>query len=219
VLALAPRAVLAEDPAEGQQREETIYQLRQIGIAFHNHHDVYKRFPAPALLGGNGKPLLSWRVAILPFLGQQDLYQQFHLDEPWDSEHNKQLIERMPEVYACPASKVADQFRTVYQVPRGPTTLFAGPEGAQIRRVIDGTSKTIAVVEVDDSVAVIWTKPDDWTMNLAKPTAGLGGHFPGVFLAGAADAAAHTLPTTIDVATLKALLSTAGREPVSFPER
>ena len=70
----------------------------------HNYHDTYGTFPPAATTDGADKPLLSWRVAILPFLEQQPLYEQFHLDEPWDSPHNKTLIEQMPQVYAIPGS-------------------------------------------------------------------------------------------------------------------
>ena len=62
----------------------------------HNYREAHGRFPAPAIQGKDGKPLLSWRVAILPYLEEDGLYQSFKLDEPWDSPHNKPLLERMP---------------------------------------------------------------------------------------------------------------------------
>src|SRR5207249_2796575 len=72
--------------------------LKQIGLAMHNYHDTYRHFPPQALTDKNGKPLLSWRVAVLPFIEQDNLYRQFKLDEPWDSEHNRKLLERMPKL-------------------------------------------------------------------------------------------------------------------------
>jgi hypothetical protein len=199
-------------------RARTINHMKELGIALQNHHDTYKRFPPPAILSGDGKPLLSWRVKILQFV-DPNLYSQFHLDEPWDSQHNKQLIAQMPDVFECPASKVGGEYRTVFAVPRGNGTMFSPPEGVQMRKMIDGTSNTIAVVEVDDDHAVVWTRPDDWKFNPADPTAGLGGHFPGVFLAGAADASVHAVPLTTAADALKALFTYSGREVAHFPDR
>src|SRR5262249_46508298 len=69
-------------------RRQSINNLKEIALAMHNRHDTYGFLPASAIYSKNGKPLLSWRVELLPFLDQQELYRQFHLDEPWDSEHN-----------------------------------------------------------------------------------------------------------------------------------
>ena len=193
----------------------SVNQLKQIMVAMHNYHDTFKRFPPPAILDGDGKPLLSWRVAILPFL-DTELSLQFHRDEPWDSPHNKTLLARMPDVYRCPLAKVADD-HTVFLTPRGEGTVFAGPEGMPIRRIIDGSSKTIAIVEADDIHAVPWTKPDDWPFDPERPTAGLGGHFPDVFLTGACDASVHTIKLSIDPEIMRSLISHAGREPIPWP--
>ena len=76
--------------------------LKQVGLAMYNYREAHGRFPAPAIQGPDGKPLLSWRVAILPYLSENELYQSFKLDEPWDSPHNKPLLERMPQLFAPP---------------------------------------------------------------------------------------------------------------------
>ena len=75
---------------------------KQIALAMHNYHAANDHLPPAAIKDKAGKPLLSWRVAILPYLEQAALYNKFHLDEPWDSPHNKALIASMPAVYACP---------------------------------------------------------------------------------------------------------------------
>jgi hypothetical protein len=79
-------------------RAQSVNNLKQIGLALHNYHDVYKSFPPAAIYSKDGKPLLSWRVAMLPYLhtSQGNLLKKFRLDEPWDSEHNRALIARMP---------------------------------------------------------------------------------------------------------------------------
>jgi Protein of unknown function (DUF1559) len=200
-------------------RQEAMNHLRRIGVALQNHHDVYKRFPAPAILDAEHKPLLSWRVAILPFLEDPrgpTLYKKFHLDEPWDSPHNMELLAEMPDVYRCRLAKVADD-HTVFLVPSGQFSALGGSSGIQIRQIIDGTSKTIGAVEVDDEHAVPWTKPADWEYDPDQPTAGLGGHFGDRFLAGCLDGAVHAIPLDVDPDVMRALLTYSGREPVDFP--
>src|SRR5262249_57367140 len=108
------------------------------------------------LKGLTDKPLLSWRVAILPYIEQDALYKEFKLDEPWDSEHNKKLIAKMPAIYA-PVAKPGKEGNTHLQMVIGPSAMQPG--GSLITSIPDGTSNTIAVVEAAEPV--IWTKPDD----------------------------------------------------------
>src|SRR5205085_607175 len=104
---------------------QCVNNLKQIGLAFHNYADQKDGFPAAAITGPGGKPLLSWRVAILPYIEQQALYQKFKLDEPWDSPHNKELIKYMPTVYACPSrNRDAEPGMTAYRVFAGKDTLL-----------------------------------------------------------------------------------------------
>jgi hypothetical protein len=78
--------VAAVVPAVREYRRKLCDEyLDRIGRAFHEYHRVQGHFPAPALPDRDGKPLLSWRVALLPQLGYQSLYERFHLDEPWDT--------------------------------------------------------------------------------------------------------------------------------------
>ena len=212
----AAKADEAEQKAlEPAIRQESMNNLKRIMLGMHNYHDTNKSFP-PAFISKDGKPLLSWRVAILPFVDQKALYERFKLDEPWDSEHNKKLVVHMPEVYVSPASKLNDG-HTVYLTPRGTGTAFPGEKGVKIRQIADGTSKTIAIVEVDDDHAVVWTKPDDWKFDPDHLKVGLDGVYRGGFLVGACDGAVHWLPNNIDAEQLKELFTIAGRQPVSWP--
>jgi hypothetical protein len=149
-------------------RVQTSNNLKQIALAMHSHHDVYKYLP-PAGISSindpNGKPLLSWRVAILPFIEQQGLYQQFDLNQPWDHPTNKKLIDKMPAIYMVAGSDAKDG-ETHFRVLVGPGTVFeerkgAGGRqvGARLFQIPDGTSNTIMVVEARDPI--IWTRPDD----------------------------------------------------------
>jgi len=217
-----PAAEPAVDTLEeaARARQVAMTQMRHFGLGMHSYHQEHKSFPPPALVDGDGKPLLSWRVALLPYLEDdyKDLYGQFHLDEAWDSEHNKPLIAKMPAIYRCPRSKKADSGMTVYQVPRGPSTVFAGPDGISYRKITDGTSNTIGVVEVDENHAVPWTKPEDWTFDPANPPKGLGGHFPErIFLCLVCDGSTHAIPITAKKETLSALFTRNGGEIVEIP--
>ena len=140
--------------------------LKQIGLAMHNYESAYGRFPAAAICDKDGKPLLSWRVAILPYIEQNSLYQEFKLDEPWDSEHNKKLIPKMPKLYVCPRAPVGEG-KTVYKVFVGKGAMFETEKSGPITSITDGTSNTIMAIEGGE--AVTWTKPDDIPFDPAKP--------------------------------------------------
>jgi beta-lactamase regulating signal transducer with metallopeptidase domain len=147
----------AGGPPVPPQRAEAMNHLKQIGLALHNFLNAHgDAFPAPAIADADGKPLLSWRVAILPYLDEQDLYQQFHLDEPWDSPHNKALVEKMPRVFADPAAPTpAPVGWTDFRALVGPDS----PWGRKIFDVTDGVSNT--VLAVASAQPVPWTAPDE----------------------------------------------------------
>ena len=189
--------------------------LRRLVIGMWTHADTYKgRSPAVASFDKQGKPLLSWRVHLLPFVGANDLYRQFHLDEAWDSPHNRELIARMPAVYQGPNRKLNREGKTIYLLPVGKEVAFKeGPEGPRMPADFpDGTSNTILIVEADDAHAVPWTKPEDLKVDLDHPEQGLGGHFHGGFLVGLADGSVHFVPSTVSKATLRAAFTPAGGE-------
>ena len=159
-----------------------------------------------------GKPLLSWRVLILPYLEQDALYKEFHLDEPWDSPHNKALIDRMPPTYRCPSMSRSARMsgKTTYLTPRGKATIFPGPEGVKIQKITDGTSNTIFVVDAADDRAVIWTKPDDWDVEPKLDLKGIFGHHPGGTNFGFADGSVRFIKETVDPKVMEKLLTRTG---------
>jgi hypothetical protein len=196
-------------------RERSTLNLKDIAIALHNYHDSHKGFPTPAITSKDGKPLLSWRVAILPYVEGLDLYQQFKLDEPWDSPHNKKLIGKMPPIYRSPFSRRGTEGRTTYLVPVGKETAFTGRQALTLPRDFpDGTSNTILVVEAADERAVIWTKPDDLEVNPKKPHAGLVAKGRPWFLVALADGSVRTVRADISARTLWSAFTRAGGEPL-----
>jgi hypothetical protein len=150
----ASDAKLAEEAA--RHRNVSKENLSQIGIAVHNYHAAENRLPAD-ITDKKGKALLSWRVALLPHLDQDKLCKEFKLDEPWDSKHNIQLLEKMPAVYRSPRVKLKGKGNTVYQVFTGPDAVFGRVNPLTLVAITDGTSNTIMAVE--SSSAVPWTKP------------------------------------------------------------
>src|ERR1700704_2436852 len=144
---------------EAAARTQSVNNLKQIGLAMHNFHDSCKKFSSAAICDAAGKPLLSWRVAILPFIEQQQLYRQFKLDEPWDSDHNRKLISAMPRIYAIAGVTNPGDTKTHYRVFYGNGALFDLRKGPRFTDVTDGLSNTLMIVEAAEGVE--WAKPDD----------------------------------------------------------
>jgi hypothetical protein len=181
-------------------RTRSTNNLKQIGLALHSYHDVYKFLPPAGITDADGKPLLSWRVAILPFIEQQDLYKQFDLNQPWDHPTNKKLIAKMPAIYMVPGAD-AKEGETNYRVLVGPGTMFEPRKGQggravglRLLQVPDGTSNTFMVVEAAE--ATIWTKPDDLPYNPNGPLPKLGTS-PDGFLALMGDGSVRFVRSTI----------------------
>jgi hypothetical protein len=214
-----PAAIPGEEVG---RRAESANQLRQLVLAMHNYHDVHDRFPAPHSNDAQGKPLLSWRVHLLPYLGEDELYRQFKLDEPWDSDHNKKLIARMPKVFAVPRLEL-DEGHTCFQVPVGEKTIFppavgANPRGLSLASITDGTSNTILIVQTDPEHAVPWTAPADWKFDPETPKKGLFGRPGGRSSFAMADGSVRTFSADVDAGTLRALLTRNGGEVIDFDD-
>ena len=151
-------------------------------------------------------------MQILPYVEHQLLYEQFKLDEPWDSEHNIKLVKQMPMVYRNPVSKAAAG-KTTFLGPAGMGLLFdsAAPE-RKMQEITDGTSNTIMVLDVNDDAAVAWTKPEDLNVDPKQPLKGLGGNADGKILALFGDASIRRLDRKIAPVEFYKLLTIAGGE-------
>ena len=200
---------------EAARRAQCVNNLKQVGLAMHNYASVHGAFPAPAITDKQGKALLSWRVAILPYLDQKGLYNKFKLDEPWDSPHNKPLLMEMPSTFLCPSRAAVEPFTTTYQVFTGRGALFEEGKGTKVADVTDGTTNTIMAVEADRAVS--WTKPDDLPFDPAAPPSlfGAASNHPGGFNVLFADGSVRFIKTSISVQTFRALITRAGGEVVN----
>lgn len=195
---------------ESARRAQSANNLKQIGLAFHNFHSANNALPPAVLTDKQGKRLLSWRVALLPYLDQGALYNEFHRDEPWDSEHNKKLIAKMPKVYASPnLLDLAKEGKTVYLVPTGKGMSFEGTKGVSFPEFTDGLSNTIVAVEAHRDAAVIWSTPDDLTVDVENPLKGLKSARAGGFYVLFADGALRFISDMIKQETLKLLFTRA----------
>jgi hypothetical protein len=197
-------------------RAQSTNNLKQLALAMHNYHSVNKHFVLPASRGKDGKPLLSWRVYMLPYIEQDALFKQFHLDEPWDSPHNRTLIDKMPTIYRLPGSKL-EKGRTNYLLPVGGGAVFEADKPTLLKDITDGTSNTIMIVEADDDHAVIWTKPEDLSFDPKDPSKGLSHFFDGGFNAALCDGSVRWLSWPKDANEMERLgylIQRADRHPV-----
>jgi prepilin-type processing-associated H-X9-DG protein len=196
------------------ERAQCMNNLRQIGLAMINYADAHNVFPPATTVEPDGKALLSWRVLLLPYLGEQALYEQFKLEEPWDSPNNKPLLARMPGVFRCPTFKQGASDVTIYQVLIGPKTMFESGAGMRIAAVTDGLANTLLVVESHAPIA--WTQPSAMTSRPRTPIVGLGGIHSDGFNALFADGSVRFLKRTVAADVLEALVTRNGDEVVSL---
>lgn len=181
--------------------------LKQLALAMHNYHDVKfdgrSSFPPAVVKRPDGKEPRSWRVELLPFLGANNLYQQYRKDEPWDSENNKKVLAQMPDVFRSPYDD-AKSTNSGYFVLVGPGTAFEGPEGVTMSDITDGTSNTLMIVETKRNIP--WTKPEDISFDPEKPLPELVGFIEGGFNCAFADGSVHSLETARVKDSLKWLI-------------
>lgn len=206
--------------------------LKQIGLAMHNFHDIFDKFPPAVVYGPDGKPWHSWRVLILPYVDAAPLFEKYRFDEPWNGPNNKKLLSEMPDVYRDPVDPSTDYF-TNYAAATGAGTAFPGgikmdPEqptawGANlessdgaiaIRSMTDGTSNTVMVGTVSSERKIPWMKPEDVSFDKEYPRPGEKGGFDapyrnsrgkgGVFLYG--DGSVRTIRDDVEEEDWKNLL-------------
>lgn len=179
--------------------------LKQIGLAFHILHDNFGFFPSSSrTTNPDDSKALSWRVHILPFVGEHELYNQFHLNEPWDSPHNLKLAEKMPIVYKTPG--VTEANKTSVHLLEGAGLPFDAANAPRLRDFTDGLSNTVIVVQAGADKADIWTKPGGLPIDPEEPLKSLGQISEKGILALNGDGSIRVIPASVDTKTLLNLL-------------
>ncbi len=202
---------------EAARRASCTNHLKQIGIALHNYESEHRSFPPAFIADDNGTPLHSWRTLLTPSLERSDLYEAYDFNESWNGTVNGPLAKDLPEVYACPSDSGSDATTISYVAVTGPGFIFDGSKPVRIREIIDGTSNTIALVELADS-GIPWTEPrditfDEFVQRFQERT--VSDHYGG-FNVLFADASVRFIRYDLDLQTLEALFTRAGGEAVSL---
>lgn len=203
---------------EAARRTQCKNNLKQIGLALHNYHDAYGTFPPAIVADEQGKPMHSWRVLILPFLGQAPLYSQYDFSEPWDGPKNSRLLSQMPAAYACPSHSDPDNpYHTAYAAVFGEKCIFPGTAAVKLADITDGTSNTLIVGEATES-GIPWMKPEDVDV-AAHPAIGDPAGFNSRHTGGVhflmADGSVRFVASGINQQTLDALFTRNGAEPIA----
>ena len=220
---VVPLAAQQPSPPEGDEIAvvDSANNLKKILLALHNYHDVFGSLPPPALTDKADKPLLSWRVAILPYLEHEHLYREFKLDEPWDSEHNKKLIGRMPKVYATPGTKEEAELGLIgltrYRVFVGKGAAWEHGKKLKFTEFGDGLSNTWLVVVAKE--AVPWTKPDELLYDPKKDPSESLGKIATHWQVGMSDGSIHTFRKLPDAKIIHGFITRDGREVIPFKDK
>jgi Protein of unknown function (DUF1559) len=190
--------------------EDTRNDLKAIGMGVHNCHDRTGSIPNNTY-DNQGRPLLSWRVHLLPYVNEEGLYRQFNLNEPWDGPTNRRLLSQVPKVYASAGAQAGEgktyyrgftHQRAIFEKPRAPGML----NKLTFQSVPDGLANTIFVVEAGE--AVEWTKPDDFDWSPGRPRPALGAP-PGTlpyFMVLMVDGSVRAVRKDVPEQTLRALI-------------
>ena len=216
VALLLPARSVAREPA---RRLQCMNNLKQIGLALHNYHNLHGCFPPPYVADGDGKPLYSWRVLLLPYLEENPLYEQWHLDEPWDSPHNRPLAEQRLKVFQCPSAEFGSQPLTSYLAVVGPGMAWEHGTCLTLEDFTDEKNATIMVVEVRNS-QIYWAEPVDLdraTMSVkindeSRPS--IGSHHPTVANVLFVDGSVMVLPNDLPEDEVASLLTRDGGESI-----
>ncbi len=190
---------------------QSMGKVKNIATALLAYHKDKGKFPPAATLSKEGKPLLSWRVQILPYLGHNLLYKQFKQNEPWDSEHNKKLIRRIPPSFRETQDDL-NKGTTPFQAPVGLATIFPpGGTGTNSIQIINELSNTIMIVKVPEDKSAIWTKPEDWEIDVNLSAKDLLKGFTNAIVFACADGEVKTMPLKVAGDNIKSMLAIEGK--------
>ncbi len=199
---------------EAARRMQCSNNMKQIGLALHNYHDTYKSFPSVFIPDADGKPMHSWRVALLPYIESSPLYDQYDFNKPWNSPENQALSRVRMAFYSCPSDpKSQTATTTSYMAVAGAGLGFENGKFLKLPDFTDGTANTILVVEVNGST-VNWLEPTDLTVDefIARLNAPPTGGHPGGINVLFADGSVRFIAQMTPPAVLKSLVTRSGGE-------
>ncbi|MEM7478113.1 MAG: DUF1559 domain-containing protein [Planctomycetota bacterium] len=193
------------------QRVQSQNNLKQIALAFYSYEEAYGNFPPAYTVDGEGNKLHSWRTIILPYIEQEALFQNIDLTKPWDDPVNLPFTTVDIPTYMSAAVELGPG-QTSYVAVVDPSGVFSGEATTELRDIGDGTSNTLAVVEVGSAQAVSWMSPSD--MDLQTFTSGnLETPHLGVFNAAMCDGSVQPISESLGPQDRAALVSKDGSEP------
>jgi Protein of unknown function (DUF1559)/Domain of unknown function (DUF4190) len=205
---------------QAAERTQTMNNYKQACLGILNYENSLNCLPPAAITNDAGKPLLSWRVAILPYieLERADLYQQFHLDEPWDSPHNLKLLDQMPMIYRDLDNPGGHETRM--QMFTGPRTLNAIRNGnncgMKLPQITAGASNTIMLIEANQLVP--WTKPADVEIGNNQPLPMFGKGFGRLCVAMCDGSVRLIEPSAMPEQTWRLAIDPTNNVPFQFPD-
>lgn len=201
-------------PRSATRRTQCKNNLKQILLALHNYHDQYQAFPPAWTVDASGRRLHSWRTLILPFADHQPLYAKIDLSKPWDDPVNAEAAKQTPVIYSCP-SVTLDPGRTVYLGLVGEDAVLRPTTPRPISEITDGTSNTVAVIEVTAKQAVPWMAPQDADLQMFVSLKGqTDSHHTGGEHVGMADGAVRFLSSDRNEETRRGLFTVANGETI-----
>jgi len=205
---------------EAARRAQCTNNLKQIALGMHMYADIHKEFPPAYTVDADGKPMHSWRVLILPYIDQKELYDRYNFDEPWDGPNNSQLAALMPIIYACPSDATEPgSTTTAYAVINGPDAIFDGDKPCPFSAIRDGLSNTLLVVEASGA-KIHWMEPRDLDFSKMQFVInGPGGneiasHHPSTTNVAFADGSARALALGLPPTFLRGMITRNGGEPI-----
>lgn len=200
-------------PPTPEQYRTAEKNLKETGLAIYHYYKDKVHIPKN-VVDAKGKPLLSWRVQLLPYIAEDKLFKEFKLDEAWDSAANKKLIGKMPKVFV-PVRAKAQPGETFLRAFDGPGSLFEKGTNLDLANIPDGGSNTAMVFEAKEPTP--WTKPDDMPFDPAKPVLKLlGGQFDGESHVVVGDGMVYRLSKEADERMLKFLIQRNDRMAINF---
>ncbi|TWT63995.1 DUF1559 family PulG-like putative transporter [Rubinisphaera italica] len=212
---------IVQQSRESGPRSACKNNLKWLALSMHNYHDLHGVFPSPNHHDGDSPPY-SWRIALLPYIEEDQIFERYNFSEPWDGPTNSTMHSLQLDVFLCPdtSSRLKNHLRTVtdYVAITGEETIFSEGQPTKLTDVTDGTSNTIMFVELANS-DIHWMEPRDLQFNaisnrMNKSGAGLSNIHNGGAYTALVDGSIRYLSEETDPDVLRALMTKSGGETI-----